>query len=73
MERQLLKAVTQLTLMNTKMVSEIFRQHHELVEKVLPLLPGEQSLIFQISKTEQLSAAVSQLTAAVEKMLKACD
>jgi hypothetical protein len=73
MEKELLKGVTQLALMNTKMLAQLYGLHHDFVEKVLPLIPGDTTLLFHISKTEQLSAHLSQLSDAVEKMLKACD
>jgi hypothetical protein len=72
-EKQLLDLLSRLTIMNTKLVTDLSRQHNELVEKVLPLLPGEQPVIFQIAKTEQLSAAVAELSAALEQALRAIE
>jgi hypothetical protein len=45
LERQLLKGMTQLTVMNSRMLVQIYGLHHDALEKLLKLTPDEPALL----------------------------
>jgi hypothetical protein len=67
MEKELFKQFARMTVMNSKLLIQIYGLHHDFVEKVLPLIPGDTTLLAHIARTEQLSAALIEAQASIEK------
>jgi hypothetical protein len=66
--QEYVRTVAGLTVMNTRMLIQIYQLHHEFVEKVLPLLPPDPALIRRLSQIEQLSAHLKQAAELLENL-----
>ena len=73
MERSLLAQLTKLSIMNARMIVQIYELHHQFVEEDLPLLPPDPGRIRRLSFIEQLTAHLNEAAEGLEKMQRALD
>ena len=69
-ESHLLRGMTQLTMMNSRMIGQLYDLHYGLVEKVVALHPNEPGVLAALSSAEQIKAAVVELESFVKEMQK---